>query len=74
MHNILYIIKLVMSLINKVPKSPNISSPISQHELNAEELELLLLLIKQSTFIGKDVEKVYNTTLKLQNQYLKQNK
>lgn len=62
-----------MSLVNKNEKSQNIS-PITQQELNVEELEFLLLLIKQSTFIGKDVEKVYTTTLKLQNQYLKQNK
>ena len=62
-----------MSLIDKKEKTPNITS-ISQQDLNAEELKFLLLLIKQSTFIGEDVEKVYNTTLKLQNQYLKQNK
>jgi Tfp pilus assembly protein PilN len=43
-----------------------------QDKLNVEELELLLLLVKQSTFKGEFVETVYNTTLKLQNQYIKQ--
>jgi hypothetical protein len=43
-----------------------------QDKLNIEELELLLLLVKQSTFKGEFVETVYNTTLKLQNQYIKQ--
>lgn len=62
-----------MSLVNKKEKIQNTTS-VSQHELNVEELKFLLLLIKQSTFIGEDVEKVYNTTLKLQNQYLEQNK
>jgi hypothetical protein len=65
---------IVMSLLSKNQTNTQNTFPISQQELNAEELEMLLLLIKESTFMGKDVEKIYNTTLKLQNQYLKQNK
>jgi hypothetical protein len=62
-----------MSLVNKILNTPPIPS-ISQQDLNVEELKFLLLLIKQSTFKGEDVEKIYNTTLKLQNQFLSQNK
>lgn len=43
-------------------------------ELHPREAEWLLHLIKGSTFQGKDVEIVYNTTLKLQQVYLKDNK
>lgn len=43
-------------------------------ELHPREAEWLLQLIKESTFQGKDVEIVYNTTLKLQQVYLANNK
>jgi hypothetical protein len=62
-----------MSLINNKYNTQNIS-PNPQQELNVEELEFLLLLIKQSTFMGEDIEKIYITTLKLQNQYINKNK
>lgn len=40
-------------------------------QLNAQELEFLLSLIKQSTFKGEAVEIIFNTALKLQTQYTK---
>jgi hypothetical protein len=43
-------------------------------KLNISELVFLLNIVKQSTFVGEHVELVYNTVLKLQNQYLEQNK
>ena len=43
-------------------------------ELHPREAEWLLQLIKESTFQGKDVEVVYNTTLKLQQVYIANNK
>ena len=43
-------------------------------ELHPREAEWLLQLIKESTFQGKDVEIVYNTTLKLQQLYIANNK
>lgn len=43
-------------------------------DLNVNELETLLNLIKNATFIGKDIEAVYNIVVKLQNQYLDQTK
>jgi hypothetical protein len=61
-----------MGLIDKIINKP----PVPQHsnQLNVQELEFLILLIKQSSFKGEDLETVYNTTLKLQNQFLEQNK
>jgi hypothetical protein len=55
-----------MSLLDKIKtnKTQNESS------LNKEELELILTLIKNSSFKGKDVEILYNLVYKLQQQYL----
>ena len=47
---------------------------LSPSQLNAKELEVLLSLIKTSTFLGEDVEIIYNMVVKLQNQYLEQTK
>lgn len=66
-----------MGLVNKDNTQTVVknNTPVSQQDqLSAQELEFLLTLIKQTTFKGEYVEMVYNTTLKLQNQYLKQNK
>jgi hypothetical protein len=57
---------------NKGEMIQTISPSLPIHQLNINELEFLLLLIKQHTFKGEEVELVYNTTLKLQNQYIKQ--
>ncbi len=40
------------------------------NELNLQELEILLGLLKDATFKGEHVEIVYNTIIKLQNQYI----
>jgi hypothetical protein len=63
-----------MGLIDKVisNKSNSISNTPTQDQLNTQELEFLLLLIKQSTFRGENIELVYNTALKLQSQHSKQ--
>lgn len=70
-----------MSLLNKNQSNiQNIVSPTkgdtitTNDDLKSEELVYLLHLLKETTFKGQDVEKVYNLILKLQNQYLKQNK
>jgi hypothetical protein len=39
------------------------------NQLTTAEIEFLLSLIKDSTFKGEQVEIVYNTTFKLQQQY-----
>ena len=46
----------------------------SNNELNTQELEFLLSVIKTTTFKGEHVELVYNTIVKLQNKYLEQTK
>ncbi len=43
-------------------------------ELNQEEIEMLLQLIKASQFSGDMIEKVYNVTYKLQVLHTKLNK
>jgi len=59
-----------MALIdkNKTNSSPNNMG--EDFSLSKSELEFLLLLIKDSTFKGIQVEDVYNTVYKLQNQYV----
>lgn len=51
--------------------------PTSQgpdYQLVPEELVFLLNSLKNSTFTGHQIEIVYNTITKLQNQYLQQTK
>ena len=59
-----------MAIIEKQRQN---SSPTSGEEflLSQQELEFLLVLIKESTFRGAQLEEVYNTVYKLQQQYLK---
>jgi hypothetical protein len=59
-----------MAIIEKQKQN---SSPTNGEEflLNQQELEFLLVLIKESTFRGAQLEEVYNTVYKLQQQYLK---
>lgn len=39
------------------------------NKLNQNELEYLLNLLGEATFKGKDIQRVYNLIIKLQNQY-----
>ena len=41
---------------------------VSKSKLDEKEISIILTLIKQSTFKGEDLEKVYNMVVKLQNQ------
>jgi len=61
-----------MGLLDKIIN--NTSVPQHNNQLNVREPEFLILLIKESSFRGEDLETVYNATLKLQNQFLEQNK
>lgn len=63
-----------MGLINKVVNNTTPEKSIDNIQLDKKEIEFILLLIKQSTFKGEDVESVYNAVLKLQNQYININK
>jgi hypothetical protein len=55
-----------MSLLTKITGKAQ-EDPIA---LTKQEIEFLLLLIKQSSFQGESLESLYNLVLKLQQQYL----
>ena len=52
-------------------KAPLSSSPL---DLTKEEIEVILITIKDTTFKGEHVEKVYNLVLKLQQYYMSLNR
>jgi hypothetical protein len=54
---------------NNLPSSVSPDAILS-NQLSKEEIELLLSLIKQTTFKGEHIETLYNLVLKLQNQYI----
>ncbi len=56
-----------MAIINK-NRQENIEAPST--ELEKVELEVLLSLIKRGTFVGEDIELLYNLVLKLQQMYI----
>jgi hypothetical protein len=50
------------------------TTPDASNQLSTQELIFLLDTLKRCVFTGEQVEVMYNTVLKLQNQYLEQNK
>ena len=66
------IFKKVMSLINKLQQNPQSSE--TESIFTKEEIEFLLITLKDSTFRGSQLEVVYNTVVKLQQEYSKVNK
>ena len=46
------------------------SKPLSPNQLTTREIEVLLSMVKRTTFLGEDIEPLYNLVLKLQNQYM----
>ena len=50
-------------------QTTNASSNNSELQLNRPEVEALLVMIKESTFKGDQVEHVYNLVFKLQEYY-----
>ena len=62
-----------MSILDRIsPKSPQ--PELSSNQLSQQEIEVLLSMIKRTTFLGEDIEPLYTLIIKLQNQYLEQNK
>jgi hypothetical protein len=59
--------------INSIENN-NVPTSSDSNKLEKEELELLINLIKRSSFLGEHVEIVYNIVLKLQNQFLEETK
>jgi hypothetical protein len=68
--------KLVMSFTagHVVGDNKKIQQPLSSNQLTDKEIEVLLSMIKRTTFIGEDIEPLYNLVVKLQNQYTEQTK
>ena len=63
-----------MGIINKT-NSQNIKTQVSDvNQLNTQELEFLLNMLRTTTLIGEQVEMFYNLIIKLQNQYIDQTK
>jgi hypothetical protein len=58
-----------MSIIDRLKAQPN-PEPASQ--LTKQEIEFLLMILKDVSVRGDQVETFYNIILKLQDQYLKQ--
>ena len=57
-----------MSILNKIISNKN-NEVIDPNKLNKQELELLLIVIKNATIKGEQVELFYNLIIKLQNQH-----
>ena len=60
------------NVVVKDKNTSNIENSLSPHQLNKREIEVLLSIIRKTTFIGEDIEPLYNMIIKLQNQYLEQ--
>lgn len=62
-------------VVNKQTNNNNTQEKsLAPSQLNTKELEIILSLIKRSTFLGEDIEILYNMIIKLQNQYIEQTK
>ena len=66
-------------VIKEKKQNEELQTPITEtqnqlYQLNSNELALLIKMISQSTFEGNQIEIIYNTVIKLQNQFLEQNK
>jgi len=57
----------------QAPLSTVLTSPTTTLNLSKEEIEVLLLLIKDTSFKGEHVEKIYNLVYKLQQHYMSSN-
>ena len=62
-----------MGILDKIRTS---FSPQEQpsNQLTIQEIEVLLSMIKRTTFLGEDIEPLYNLIIKLQDQYIEQTK
>jgi hypothetical protein len=67
--------KLVMSFTAGHVSGDNTKiQPLSPNQLSAKEIEVLLSMIRRTTFLGEDLEPLYHLVVKLQNQYIEQTK
>lgn len=63
-----------MSLINKLQQNTQSTPTEIESVFTKEEIEFLLIMLRDSTFKGSQLEIVYNTVVKLQQEYSKVNK
>jgi hypothetical protein len=56
----------IQNVVKDTPRVPGIN------QLNTEELEFLLNMLRTATLVGEQVEMFYNLVIKLQNQYIDQ--
>lgn len=63
-----------MSLINKLQQNTQSTPTEIESVFTKEEIEFLLIMLRDSTFKGSQLEIVYNTVVKLQQEYSKINK
>mgnify|MGYP003627127151 CR=1 FL=1 len=59
-----------MSILGKIKQD---NKPKQDSSLTKQELEFLLVLIKQVSFKGEDVELLYNVVRKIQQQHINNN-
>jgi hypothetical protein len=64
-----------MSLINKLQgNTQNSNVPVTTQSIfTKEEVEFLLITLREGTFKGAQLEMMYNTVVKLQQEYAKIN-
>jgi hypothetical protein len=62
-----------MGILDRITQKP-IVPEINLNQLSIQEIEVLLSMIKRTTFLGEDIEHLYNLVVKLQNQYTEQTK
>lgn len=55
-------------------QTPQNNIPLSPNQLTVQEIEVLLSMVKRTSFLGEDIEPLYNLVNKLQNQHIEQNK
>jgi hypothetical protein len=56
----------IQNVVKDTPRVPGIN------QLNTQELEFLLNMLRTATLVGEQVEMFYNLVVKLQNQYIDQ--
>ena len=75
--NVKKIIILFKNKLLSIFKTKNTSKStllIDNVNLEQEEIQFILIMLRNSTFKGENVEIFYNTVVKLQNQYINQQK
>ena len=58
-----------MGILNR--QNPQNDSNLDQNNLDINEISIILNMIKETSFKGKDLEAIYNLVIKLQKQYTK---